>query len=55
MKETVLDLMKVPYGVDFEEMVELSRWKLKTGHARESRQLRSRVQGEDVLGPCGEQ
>lgn len=35
MKEAILDFIKVPCGIDFEEMVELSRWKLKTGMARD--------------------
>lgn len=48
---TVPDLRKVPYGVDLEEMVELSRWRLKTGHAGGGRQLRSRVQGTMCLAP----
>lgn len=47
--------MKVPYGVELEEMVELSRWRFITGQARESRQPRSREQGEGVPGPCGEE
>lgn len=40
-------------GLSFGQKVELGRWRLGTGHSRESGQLRKRSGGKNVPDPVG--
>lgn len=49
-----MGLMKVTCGLDFEQRVKFSMWRLEIGHTRENSQPRKLCGSKDVSGPCGE-